>query len=743
MKITKILNGVGICLILCLTIFLSAFKQADYEDLARIIVKSLTSYEKLKEMTPKTKETMDSWLPNRGSRSKYAILKPVAGIEILESVTGIKVFREGPHQGKINYYSNNIGYYNPEFLNEVNRTLKTLFEDPEFKEDAKALYESQFQSMLKTYYAAYKNLHHKLVFSNHKLGQLKEDYLEKMANNNLPEFFLSEHFRRISDQMHNQGYDWSESNVAMGFWLRRSIDGTDTQFLDLLKMVFENLETKIENDTLNVKELEVRDGLQYQLGLDEPFTGVAINNNPKGVKIYESNYVKGKRKEYMVWNRYGKKVEEVRFEDGIAYKMTWDYMGNLKVEMDHILKGNQWEMISQTNYNQEGKKQLHMVYKNDQRLSETYWYPDGNKKEEKNYGKESVVRKVWDHNGNELILGDLGEITSADTVDLKEIEWKGHTFYKKGSNKPFTGIMTFTGELDYRKGISWRVAPRTSFSTATLLFGKFRGPYIIWYEKNGSKKSQRNLKNETRGEIEPYGSYTKWYRNGQKEYEGNEYGAQTQWYENGQIRSKKYISYNGRKQGVETRWHENGQKLSDKLYFNDRLLRVKEWDPNGIEINEGQTVIDEDKHKIKSFANEFISILKSKNYEHLEKLIVPTKIFLEAIRMQEGELSEEEIRSASIKWDERKLKRLGELKKMHFDPDVKIEFITYNFKIEKDDGSRETIKWPNSINYVMDPNTLRVAHVEIFLYHNESLNVMQMPQIELLSWDNQWYLLPN
>lgn len=763
MKITKILYGAGLCLLFGLTVSLSAFSTADQTDLARIIVKSLSRYEQLKEVTPKTKEVMDSWLPNLGVRSKYAILKSIAGMDILESATGIKVFREGPHQGQINYYSNTMGYYNPEFLNEVNRTLKTLFEDPEFKEDAKVLYERHFQKLLKTYYAAYQNLHLKFGSPSGELTRLKEDYLEKTGSDNLPGEFLQEYFRRISDRMKGQGFDWYESDTALGFWLRRNIDGTDIQFLDLLKMVFNNLETIIENDTLHVRELEDRDGLKYQIGVDKPFTGVAINRQPNGVKIYQANYVKGERREFTVWNRQGTKVEEVRFEDGVGYKMTWDYVGNLKVEQDHILNGNTWEMISHTNYSLDGHKIMRKVYENKQEVRETHWYSDGSKMEEKSYENEQRVWKIWDHNGSEIIRG---EMPLPDTVDMEEIEWKGPlSAYKKGSDKPFTGVIKFSGELDYRyrKGVWWRVRENPFHSTATIVFGKFNGPYTLWYEENGLKRSERNLKSEMRDGITQVGTYTQWYNNGQKEFEQRSSGDETRWYKNGQKASEE--SKNGYRRWYEngqlkdkvdlgasgtsnrTRWYENGEKQSESLVFRGSIVRAKVWDADGNVIDDVQPVKDEDKNKIRSFAENFVYILKKQNYKQLEDLFLPfeklleTYISEEEVTEEEIKRKSEEIKRKSIEYDEDKLEYIRNFKDTEeFYELGKIELVRYNFWILDKDRSRKTIEWPNSINYVPEAQAkYYTAQIQIILYKNNKLDQILL---NLLFANNQWYIVP-
>jgi len=54
--------------------------------------------------------------------------------------------------------------------------------------------------------------------------------------------FLNEIYRAYADVMSNDGYDWYEADTAPGFWIRRSIDGTDDDFIGLLNAVLEEVD---------------------------------------------------------------------------------------------------------------------------------------------------------------------------------------------------------------------------------------------------------------------------------------------------------------------------------------------------------------------------------------------------------------------------------------------------------------------------------------------------------------------
>lgn len=217
----------------------SAYLHNNNEDLTKLIVKAMVNYEKLKEDTPDTYEVMDSWLPDLGIRPKYAILKPVMGKKVIEGITGVNIFNSGPHADDINYNASSIGHYNPEFLNLANETLEQLFEDPEFVAEAREFYERRFKNMLRAYSITHHILHHTWRVN---FEDIKKEYSSHLKSGNIPQNYLYYVFGSASRDIESLGYSYFEAESALGFWLRRSIDGTDQQFLDLLNIIYKYLD---------------------------------------------------------------------------------------------------------------------------------------------------------------------------------------------------------------------------------------------------------------------------------------------------------------------------------------------------------------------------------------------------------------------------------------------------------------------------------------------------------------------
>jgi hypothetical protein len=56
--------------------------------------------------------------------------------------------------------------------------------------------------------------------------------------------FLQESFRPDTDHLEKAGHDWYEVNVAHGFWVRRTIDGTADEFHTLLTALLTTHDSK-------------------------------------------------------------------------------------------------------------------------------------------------------------------------------------------------------------------------------------------------------------------------------------------------------------------------------------------------------------------------------------------------------------------------------------------------------------------------------------------------------------------
>ncbi len=187
------------------------------------------------------RERDDTWL-DVGLRSKYAMARNYASMDVIEATFGQPIFLRGPHNGDLDFNSTtSFGYYNPNFIASVHKAVEATLANPMFKAMGKGVYEKHLKSMAHTYIDAHKYLKEQDDLRN----TLTQEYLLMMAKpEGTMDGSLQEKFRGYAEKMENST---AKSNIyeaftAPAFWLRRSIDGTDDEFVALLKMVVTEFE---------------------------------------------------------------------------------------------------------------------------------------------------------------------------------------------------------------------------------------------------------------------------------------------------------------------------------------------------------------------------------------------------------------------------------------------------------------------------------------------------------------------
>ena len=464
-------------------------------------------------------------------------------------------------------------------------------------------------------------------------------------------------------------------------------------------------------DTLEVNQQETRNRLTYKIGSDKPFTGILIIRYRNGGKMNEESYVNGKP----------------------ITRINWAMLDGITMKEKDTLINNYWKTLSQTNYNNKGKK---IWYQDRNTRNETSWYNDGSKKEEIINGKRS---KVWDHYGNEIIPG---QTILQDTIGSSEIEVKNNISYKKGNDKPYTGMMSFLGELMlYDTHYSFK--NRLFRGEVSIISGDFDGPYYSWYAENDQKRFEANLKNR---KLE--GPYTSWWYNGNKETElsysyGRKDGIQTTWFENGQIMSKG--KYNGGDpDGLHTTWNENGVKLYEITYLNNKQIKAIIWDEKGNKLKEVPG-IDEDKFGLRVFSEKLISILKSKNYDAIEDLYVSKETLVDAFKDPNKEEFDKDIKQIIDRWPEYMTYIKEEFKKAvdnelyeSYLENAKINSLIFDYNIIQNnlDHSSIEVKWPESMNYDLSTSRTVYASTKIILDTDEEQVVIG---INPIFFNNKWY----
>lgn len=205
-------------------------------------------YPELRKKQP-TYEEAQSWL-DVGFRHKYTIAKKYVAIKLLEQSAKVPIFIAGPHKDELNFNSTTHGHYNPAFLKKAAVSLTKALKDPKFKQLAQKQYTTYFQGMARNYYLAYLKVNGK---SNEWIGkgltkaeraEIIDTYTSKMKSDDvgMAGNYIQETFRGYADKVSEHDLDWYEAYTAPGFWIRRSIDGTDRQFFAMLTQVIDTFD---------------------------------------------------------------------------------------------------------------------------------------------------------------------------------------------------------------------------------------------------------------------------------------------------------------------------------------------------------------------------------------------------------------------------------------------------------------------------------------------------------------------
>ena len=190
----------------------------------------------------------NSWI--YGARVFYNKLKPIMSLETMQSLSPEPVFLAGPHKSDFDLNSGDFGRYNPKFLAWASDRVIPAATDPKLRSLTQRMYNRYLRDLARGYYDTYRYLQADTA----RLARVIEGYTAVIAKDRArgttssgsPSRYLSDAFDSYASSYGRRGWfsrpaqpgtnlDFYTAKVAAGFWVRRTIDGTAPQFLDLLK----------------------------------------------------------------------------------------------------------------------------------------------------------------------------------------------------------------------------------------------------------------------------------------------------------------------------------------------------------------------------------------------------------------------------------------------------------------------------------------------------------------------------
>jgi len=173
----------------------------------------------------------------RGFRYLYCIIKEFDVYRQLILSSDLLIFKEGgPHDRKaLNLDSaDKFGYYNPEFLEWIQKKAINP-NDGKFKEPIQLAYNDKIKVVARSLYQT-----HKILFptpeGSDEFKAIKKKYQDHLIKQNLPKYYFEDKFWELVQKEDTPKHITVSSR---GFWVRRSIDGTEKQFFDILTQLLE------------------------------------------------------------------------------------------------------------------------------------------------------------------------------------------------------------------------------------------------------------------------------------------------------------------------------------------------------------------------------------------------------------------------------------------------------------------------------------------------------------------------
>ena len=173
----------------------------------------------------------------RGFRYLYCIIKEFDVYRQLILSSDLLIFKEGgPHDRKaLNLDSaDKFGYYNPEFLEWIQKKAINP-NDGKFKEPIQLAYNDKIKVVARSLYQT-----HKILFptpeGSDEFKAIKKKYQDHLIKQDLPKYYFEYKFWELVQKEDTPKHITVSS---AGFWVRRSIDGTEKQFFDILTQLLE------------------------------------------------------------------------------------------------------------------------------------------------------------------------------------------------------------------------------------------------------------------------------------------------------------------------------------------------------------------------------------------------------------------------------------------------------------------------------------------------------------------------
>jgi hypothetical protein len=269
--------------------------------------------------------------PDSTFRYLYCQLKSIIPYSKIVKMFGKRIFVSGPHTlDTIDLSSRtSFGHYDKDFVIWLNNKIRPILRDKEFVKFSKDIYEHTYGWALRTYYTTYF-----LLESDKKLKRsLIQQYIKNMSE--------AYHYTGYDHEWHDIQSSFFETKVpsefqilysdgpnaappAIHYWLRRSIDGTDKEFVKLIENILKAYDREFLLEFRSLSNNAIFENLAQHL--DSKFKHDVLSElTPNQLRILRN----------AIYASYGYKFKDE--------KLYWYFMKNI----DKFCRGKKCGVVSE------------------------------------------------------------------------------------------------------------------------------------------------------------------------------------------------------------------------------------------------------------------------------------------------------------------------------------------------------------------------------------------------------------
>lgn len=187
------------------------------------------------------------YFPDGGMQNFWCHISKDMPLSLLEEATGQKIFLSGPHGATLNLKDKTkFGQYNPKFVEALTKLVVPSEDDTTFIAQTQSVYNSHVRPLARFHFLTLQKLQKNPACAKKETLQYKSN-IEKAADEQQewynerwfyfmnPKFCTTDNIDALFDDGFDGGHDGNVVKTATGFWLRRSMDGTQPLFVGALE----------------------------------------------------------------------------------------------------------------------------------------------------------------------------------------------------------------------------------------------------------------------------------------------------------------------------------------------------------------------------------------------------------------------------------------------------------------------------------------------------------------------------